>query len=48
VAFPCAGGADEQDSAMLSHEAGGGQQGPVLAVAGANVTVFDDSPLQLE
>lgn len=27
---------------------GGGQQGPVLAAAGANVTVFDNSPRQLE
>ena len=26
---------------------GGGQQGPVLAAAGANVTVFDNSPRQL-
>jgi len=28
--------------------AGGGQQGPVLAAAGANVTVFDNSPRQLD
>ena len=27
---------------------GGGQQGPVLAAAGANVTIFDNSPRQLE
>jgi len=27
---------------------GGGQQGPVLAAAGANVTVFDNSPRQLD
>ena len=27
---------------------GGGQQGPVLASAGANVTVFDNSPRQLD
>lgn len=26
---------------------GGGQQGPILAAAGANVTVFDNSPRQL-
>jgi len=26
---------------------GGGQQGPVLAAAGAHVTVFDNSPRQL-
>src|SRR5689334_5943264 len=27
---------------------GGGQQGPTLAAAGADVTVFDNSPKQLE
>ncbi len=27
---------------------GGGQQGPVLAAAGANVTVLDNSPRQLD
>ena len=27
---------------------GGGQQGPILAAAGADVTVFDNSPRQLE
>ncbi len=27
---------------------GGGQQGPVLAAAGANVTIFDNSPRQLD
>ena len=27
---------------------GGGQQGPLLAAAGANVTVFDNSPRQLD
>jgi len=27
---------------------GGGQQGPILAAAGASVTVFDNSPKQLE
>lgn len=26
---------------------GGGQQGPILAAAGATVTVFDNSPAQL-
>ena len=26
---------------------GGGQQGPILAAAGAHVTVFDNSPAQL-
>ena len=34
-------------TAMLCLASGGGQQGPVLAAAGANVTVFDNSPAQL-
>jgi SAM-dependent methyltransferase len=33
---------------ILCLASGGGQQGPVLAAAGANVTVFDNSPRQLE
>jgi SAM-dependent methyltransferase len=37
------GGAD-----ILCLASGGGQQGPVLVAAGANVTVFDNSPKQLE
>jgi len=41
--FPQLKGAD-----VLCLASGGGQQGPVLAAAGANVTVFDNSPLQLE
>jgi SAM-dependent methyltransferase len=32
---------------ILGLASGGGQQGPVLAAAGANVTVFDNSPKQL-
>lgn len=32
---------------ILCLESGGGQQGPILAAAGANVTVFDASPRQL-
>lgn len=32
---------------VLCLASGGGQQGPVLAAAGAKVTVFDNSPLQL-
>jgi SAM-dependent methyltransferase len=32
---------------VLCLASGGGQQGPVLAAAGANVTVFDNSPAQL-
>ncbi len=33
---------------VLCLASGGGQQGPVLAAAGARVTVFDNSPAQLE
>src|SRR6185436_4750089 len=33
---------------VLCLASGGGQQGPVLAAAGANVTVFDNSPAQLK
>jgi SAM-dependent methyltransferase len=33
---------------VLCLASGGGQQGPVLAAAGAQVTVFDNSPRQLE
>ena len=32
---------------VLCMASGGGQQGPILAAAGANVTVFDNSPAQL-
>ena len=32
---------------MLCLASSGGQQGPILAAAGANVTVFDNSPAQL-
>ena len=32
---------------ILCLASGGGQQGPVLAATGANVTVFDNSPAQL-
>jgi SAM-dependent methyltransferase len=32
---------------VLCLACGGGQQGPLLAAAGANVTVFDNSPAQL-
>src|SRR3972149_3493440 len=41
--FPQLKGAD-----VLCLASGGGQQGPVPAAAGANVTVFDNSPRQLE
>jgi len=33
---------------VLCLASGGGQQGPVLAATGANVTVFDNSPAQLK
>jgi SAM-dependent methyltransferase len=33
---------------LLCLASGGGQQGPILAAAGAHVTVFDNSPKQLE
>lgn len=33
---------------LLCLASGGGQQGPILAATGANVTVFDNSPKQLE
>jgi SAM-dependent methyltransferase len=36
------------DVPVLCLASGGGQQGPVLAAAGAKVTVFDNSPRQLE
>ena len=39
--------ADLAGVAVLGLAAGGGQQGPVLAAAGARVTVFDNSPRQL-
>lgn len=33
---------------LLALACGGGQQGPIFAAAGANVTVFDNSPRQLD
>src|SRR6202023_2478122 len=39
--------ADMAGTAVLALASGGGQQGPVLAAAGAAVTVFDNSPRQL-
>lgn len=41
--FPSLAGAD-----VLCLASGGGQQGPILAAVGARVTVFDNSPAQLE
>lgn len=40
--YPPIAGAD-----VLCLASGGGQQGPILAAAGARVTVFDNSPAQL-
>jgi SAM-dependent methyltransferase len=37
-----------KEAEVLCLASGGGQQGPVLAAVGANVTVFDNSPRQLE
>src|ERR1700732_312437 len=39
--------ADLAGARVLGLASGGGQQGPVLAAAGAAVTVFDNSPAQL-
>ncbi len=39
--------ADLSGLCVLCLASGGGQQGPVLAAAGAHVTVFDNSPRQL-
>ena len=38
---------DLEGARVLCLASGGGQQGPILAVAGAQVTVFDNSPKQL-
>src|SRR5919107_5145861 len=38
---------DLQGADVLCLASGGGQQAPVLAAAGANVTVLDNSPKQL-
>jgi SAM-dependent methyltransferase len=40
--------ADLREIDLLGLASGGGQQGPVLAAAGANVVVLDNSPRQLE
>ena len=37
-----------KDLEILALACGGGQQGPIFAAAGANVTVFDNSPRQLD
>jgi SAM-dependent methyltransferase len=37
-----------KDAEVLCLASGGGQQGPLLAAAGARVTVFDNSPAQLK
>ena len=40
--------ADLRGVSVLCLASGGGQQGPLLAAAGARVTVFDNSPRQLD
>ena len=37
-----------EEKEVLCLASGGGQQGPVLAAAGANVTILDNSPMQLK
>lgn len=39
---------DMQGAKILCLASGGGQQGPVLAAAGADITILDNSPRQLE
>jgi SAM-dependent methyltransferase len=39
---------DLEGARVLCLASGGGQQGPILAAAGASVTVFDNCPAQLE
>ena len=39
---------DLQGTAVLCLASGGGQQGPILAAAGGQITVLDNSPRQLE
>lgn len=45
---PAAWLGDVSKKRVLCLASGGGQQGPILAAAGATVTVFDNSPAQLE
>src|SRR5690606_6411370 len=37
-----------KDLKLLGLASGGGQQGPILATLGADVTIFDNSPKQLQ
>ena len=39
---------DLAGACVLGLASGGGQQGPILAAAGAEVTIFDNSPAQLD
>lgn len=48
IPVPCDWFPPLKDCDVLALASGGGQQGPILAAAGANVTVFDQSPRQLE
>jgi SAM-dependent methyltransferase len=48
IPVPRAWFGDLRGKDVLLLASGGGQQGPILAAAGASVTVFDNSPRQLE
>jgi SAM-dependent methyltransferase len=48
VPVPASWFPDLEGARVLCLASGGGQQGPILAAAGADVTVFDNSPRQLE
>jgi len=45
---PAAWFPDLKETRVLCLASGGGQQGPILAAAGADVVVFDNSPRQLD
>lgn len=48
IAVPASWFGEVKGKDLLMLASGGGQQGPILAAAGAKVTVFDNSPRQLE
>jgi len=48
IAVPASWFPPLHDTPVLCLASGGGQQGPILAAAGARVTVFDNSPRQLQ
>ena len=47
ISVPCAWFPTMDGLKILGLACGGGQQGPVFAAAGADVTIFDNSPAQL-